>query len=387
MTRRERPRIVLAVHKVDQTGGMERVCAELIRRASERFRFTVIASYVEPEISELVEWRRIPVPRKPAPALFLTYYALAGRTLGREPADLRHAVGALVPNRVDLSTVHFCHSGYLGTTGRKTPPNTSLMRRANTSVHRTISVAAERWTYGKGRARVLAGVSEGIARELRAIYPDADVRVTPNGVDSGKFRPDAQARQRIREALGISHRSYVALFVGGDWARKGLDVAIRAIAALPRELDPRLIVVGKGDRRRHTAVAAAARVEDRVHFVGPSTTPEDYYAAADVFVLPTIYEAAPLVVLEAAASGLPIVATRVNGVEEFLERGAGVSVERTVSSVGAALAKLARNPRERTTLAKRGRARAHELSWEASAQSTCKIYEELLDAKRLGHRP
>ena len=381
MQRNERPTIALAAHRVDQAGGMERVCAELILRASDRFRFVVIAGYVEPDVRRLVEWRRIAIPRKPVPALFLTYYALAARALRRERADLRHAVGALVPNRVDLATVHFCHAGYVHRTGRKTPNDGSAARRANTWAHRTISIAAERWTYGGPRATVLAAVSEGVASELRTAYPGSDIRVTPNGVDGERFKPHADVRRETRKLIGIPSSSYVALFVGGDWARKGLDIAIRAIASVPREHDPRLIVVGEGDRRDQLAVALSAGVADRIHFIGVSTRPEDYYAAADVFVFPTIYEAAPLVVLEAAASGLPIIATPVNGVEEFVERGAGTPVERSAASVGAALAELAGYPSKRAALARRARELAVALSWEASVRSTVDIYDELLDAK------
>ena len=382
VTKRDRPIIALAAHRVDGTGGMERVCAELIRRAADRYRFVLISADVDPELREVVEWRRISMPRRPASALYLTYYARAALALKREEAHLRHAVGALVPNRVDLATVHFCHAGYLQRTGRKTPPDAAPARKANTWLHRTISIAAERRTYGNRRAAVLAAVSEGVARELRAAYPEADVRITPNGVDSQRFKPDARVRSRMREALGLPPSSFVALFVGGDWARKGLDPAIRAIAAMSEDLDPRLLVVGEGDRGRFAALAASVGAAERIQFVGSVESPAEYFSAADVFVFPTVYEAAPLVVLEAAASGLPIIAPPVNGVEEFVaDRVAGIPVERTAESVGAALARLAATPRERAVLGVRARRLASRFSWEASVAATCEIYDELLDAK------
>ena len=249
VTKRDRPIIALAARRVDGTGGMERVCAELIRRAADRYRFVLISADVDPELREVVEWRRISMPRRPASALYLTYYARAALALKHEEAHLRHAVGALVPNRVDLATVHFCHAGYLQRTGRKTPPDAPPARRANTWLHRTISIAAERRTYGNRRAAVLAAVSEGVARELRAAYPEADVRITPNGVDSQRFKPDARVRSRMREALGLPPSSFVALFVGGDWARKGLDPAIRAIAAMSEDSRSPLARRGRGRPR------------------------------------------------------------------------------------------------------------------------------------------
>jgi UDP-glucose:(heptosyl)LPS alpha-1,3-glucosyltransferase len=361
---------------------MERVCAELVRRAADRYRFVLISADVDPELREIVEWRRISMPRRPASALYLTYYARAALTLNREEADLRHAVGALVPNRFDLATVHHCHAGYLQRTGRKTPPDAPPTRKANTWLHRTISIAAERWTYGNRRAGVLAAVSEGVARELRVAYPGVDVRITPNGVDSQRFKPDARVRSRTRAALGIPSTSFVALFVGGDWAHKGVDPAIRGIAAMSEDLDPRLLVVGDGDRGRFAGLAASLGAAERVRFVGSVKNPVEYFAAADVFVFPTMYEAAPLVVLEAAASGLPIVAPPVNGVEEFVvDHVAGVPVEPTAESVGAALVRLAATPRERAVLGGRARRLACRYSWEASAAATCEIYDELLDVK------
>ena len=100
-------------------------------------------------------------------------------------------------------------------------------------------------------------------------------------------------------------------------------------------------MVGSGDQARIESLARRLDVEDRIRFFGPRTDGERFYGAADVFCLPSLYEAFPLVGLEAAAAGLPLVATRVSGIEDLVVHGeSGLLVERTDEAVGDALIRL-----------------------------------------------
>src|SRR5205823_427201 len=98
------------------------------------------------------------------------------------------------------------------------------------------------------------------------------------------------------------------------WQGKGLAVAIEGVV---EATGWQLVVVGAGDEPRFRHLSARLGGADRVTFVGATTVPGRYYAAADAFVLPTAYEAFPLVALEAFATGVPGLVTRVNGVEDF----------------------------------------------------------------------
>ena len=126
----------MVAHRVDDSGGMERVHAELVRRLLDRYRFTIVASNVADDLRGRVDWLRVPLPAKPIPLRFLLFYGLGALQLRRVRADLVHVCGALVPNRADVASVHFCHAGFVAASGRLAPEGSTFPRRLNTSLLR-----------------------------------------------------------------------------------------------------------------------------------------------------------------------------------------------------------------------------------------------------------
>jgi glycosyltransferase involved in cell wall biosynthesis len=374
-------RVALVAHGIHDRGGMERAFAELVRRASGDVDLLVVAAELDEELRALVEWERVRVPMRPASLRFTVFAVRAGLRLRRLEADLVHTLGAIVPNRADLAAVHFCHAGFRAATGRARSESASPLRRLNIALARRLALGAERWCYRPPRLRLFGAVSPGLVRELGRHYPGIPAVLTPNGVDAERFAPSAAARSELREQEGVSADEVVVLFVGGDWARKGLAVAIEAVAAARSEVPLRLWIVGRGDETRLGALAKRVGVADRVRFFGARADTERFFQAADVFVLPTLYETFSLVAHEAAAAGLPIVATRVSGVDELVGDEAGLLVERTPESVGEALARLAADPELRSRLGAEGRRRALRFGWEQAAASILAAYERLLGAE------
>lgn len=367
-----RPTVALVAHAVHDHGGMERAFAELVRRGHDRCRFVVFSAELEPELRPLVEWRRIRVPMRPIPLKNVAFALVAGLRLSRARVDLVHTMGALVPNRSDFATVQFCVAGFRGKVRRLAPADSPPVRRLNTGLARRIGLWLERWCYRPGRVRALGAVSPGVADELRSHYPGLAVAVTPNGVDLSRFRPDEHERARLRREEGVEADELVAVFVAGGWDHKGLGIAIEALAE-PGAGRIRLWVVGRGPEARFRAVAATKGVAERVRFFGARTDVERFLQAADVFVLPTLYESFSLVAYEAAAAGLPVVATQVNGIEDL----PGLVVERTAPDVGAALARLAEEPELRRNLGAAGRRHAQSYGWERSVESVLGEYARL----------
>jgi UDP-glucose:(heptosyl)LPS alpha-1,3-glucosyltransferase len=379
-----RPTVALIAHGVHDQGGMERACAELLRRGSDQYRFVVYSSELDPRLRDFATWKRIIVPSRPIPLKFVSFFVSAGVRLLRSSADLSQSVGAIVPNRVDVATVPFCHAAFRARTGSLAPPGRTLLRRVNTTVAHSLALVVERLSYRQGRVLRLAAVSHGVLRELHAHYPRVPTRLAPNGVDVERFRPDPPARRRIRVAERIGPRDVVALFVGGDWDHKGLAIAIGAIAQASEgaQATSRLWVVGRGDERRFRAIAQRHGVDEQVRFFGVRDDPERFYQAADIFVLPTLYETFSLAAFEAAASGLPVVAPAVSGIHELIgDDEAGIVVDRTAKSVGAALARLAADPELRAQMGAEGRRRASEYTWERSVDSMLEVYRELLSER------
>ncbi|MEK6531575.1 MAG: glycosyltransferase family 4 protein, partial [Deltaproteobacteria bacterium] len=130
------------------------------------------------------------------------------------------------------------------------------------------------------------------------------------------------------------------LFVGSGFERKGLKFLINAIAAIKDMSDIRLIVVGKGSQKRYLRQAEELGVKGRVVFKGPQKDTLSYYAAADIFCLPSIYEPFSNACLEAMASGLPVVASEATGASEIIrhcESGAVVKDPADTDELGNAL--------------------------------------------------
>ncbi|HET7572560.1 MAG TPA: glycosyltransferase family 4 protein [Gaiellaceae bacterium] len=371
--------IVLVAHDVHDRGGMERAFFELVARTAGERRFVVVARELDPRLRPLVEWRRIRTPARPFPLKFLLFALLAGIELRRVRGSLVHTLGAIVPNRADLATVQFCHAGFRAATGGLAPADAPPLRRLNTAISRAAALAFERWCYRPRRLRRFAAVSRGVAAELARHYGRVPATITPNGVELDRYAPDPATRAAVRGELGAREDELVVLFVAGDWDRKGLGVAIDGVAAAARETASPLAlwVVGRGDtaRFRRRAEAAGARVE----LLGPRDDAERYFRAADVFLLPTLYETFSLVAHEAAAAGLPVVATRVSGIDELVgDDEAGLLVERDPAAVADALVRLG-DPELRRRLGEEAARRAANYSWERSVEAVRRTYRDLLE--------
>jgi glycosyltransferase involved in cell wall biosynthesis len=384
MTELSTRRLVLVAENLDGRGGMDRVHADLIKSLSHKWDITVVSATLPLELRELVEWHRVPLPRRPAPLRYSCFFVLGGWRL-RSLRGLVHVAGAVVPNRADIASVHLCHAGLFEVTGRLAPANAPLPRRLNTTVNRFLALAGERWCYRPTRLRRFHAVSNGVADELRTHYPGIPITVIPNAVDTDRFQPDRIVRARIRSEQGITDDTVVALFVAADWDHKGLDIAIDGVALASKECDYlELWVVGSGDQSRFTDRAAMAGIRTRVRFFGWQADPSSFYKASDIFVLPSRYEADPLVALEAAACSLPVVATAVNGVVELLGDGqAGMIIERDRDDLARALAALAVSAELRRSLGAEGRKRVQSRGgWDQVADRLGQQLEELVAASR-----
>lgn len=173
---------------------------------------------------------------------------------------------------------------------------------------------------------LVLALSQMVARDYEHYHhvPRQRIRLVYNGVDTQRFSPDhrAENRQHTRARLGVADDEVLFLFVGHDFARKGLATAIRALGHLRADRRPvRLIVVGGKPIGPYKRLAARCGVRSQVMFAGSVADPIPYYAAADAYLLPTFYDPCSLGVLEAAASGLPSVTTPFNGAGELLTDG------------------------------------------------------------------
>jgi UDP-glucose:(heptosyl)LPS alpha-1,3-glucosyltransferase len=227
--------------------------------------------------------------------------------------------------------------------------------------------------------------SRFVADELVRRYRIAAERlvVIPNGVDLERFHPARREidRPALRSMLGGD--APVWLFLGSGWRRKGLDTALRALAAAgPR--DAVLWVAGRDDPAPWQAMATRLGVGERVRFLGHRDDPERLCASADALLLPTRYESFGLACLEAAASGLPVLTSAAAGAAEVLGEG-GLVVRDPEDAAGfaAALAILA-EPAQRQARGREARRAAEALGWESHVAALRGLYARVAERKGAG---
>ncbi len=194
--------------------------------------------------------------------------------------------------------------------------------------------------------------------------------MAPNGVDHERFRPDptGQRRDRIRRELGLDRDDFVALFMGGLWFEKGLPSVLEALALTDHP--SHLVVVGSGDADRFGEMARVSGVEARIHFVPHVTDPEAWYNMADCLVHAPAVEPFGLVMVEAAACGLPLLTTRAGVALDLIEDGiSGFFIERDdPAGIARGLDRLAADPELRRGMSEELRNRSLQFDWDRQAE-------------------
>ena len=198
--------------------------------------------------------------------------------------------------------------------------------RSLSSKHQDLLRLEQSLFSGSNAKRVIAG-SQMVKDEIINLYgyPADKIDIVRNGVPLKKFRFDPELREKSREELNLKPDQIALLFAGSGWERKGLLFAIEA-AALRGDRKMRLLVAGRGNARLYKTRRLRFWSEEPVQFLGEVADMLRVYAAADIFILPTIYDPFSNACLEALACGLPVITTRSNGFSEIIENGVHGSI-------------------------------------------------------------
>lgn len=220
-----------------------------------------------------------------------------------------------------------CHREWLALRARSYPWWRRMML-AFSPIHMTLLFLEEEM-FKSARLKKVVANSRMVKDDIIRHYglPEDRICVIYNGIDPARCAAiDGDTRRGIRESLRVPPDAFVILFVGSGFERKGLMTLIRALGLLKEKGDIRLVVAGKGRRGPYLREAARRGVAGRVTFAGPVKDATEFYGAADIFVLPSIYEPFSNSCLEAMASGLPVVTTASNGASEIITDGVNGAV-------------------------------------------------------------
>jgi len=223
------------------------------------------------------------------------------------------------------------------------------------------------------RASLIAANSNGLCQLARQFMPNLDIAVIPNGIDIQVYHPDPS--KTIGKPIGL-------LSVGRLISRKQIDWLIEGVGLAAKEgLDVRLNIVGEGNLLAELQKKAAdLNVSDRVVFmglVGRQKMP-DVYRANDIFVMASQHEGMSNAMLEAIASGLPVITTPCEGVQELIGDNGMIVNHPDLQEFVAAIKALVTDPQKYQAMSKAGRRIAETFSWSAVADNYIQYYKKLL---------
>ena len=242
------------------------------------------------------------------------------------------------------------------------------------------------------RAALIHALTEAEEAQVRAVGVQTPVAVVPNGIDIEPYAR-LEGRTAFRQRHGIPEGARVALFLGRLHRKKGLDILAEAFGEIAsrspnRSAEPFLVVAGPdeaGLADEMRTILQRHGVVDSARFTGMLTGNDrlSALAAADLFVLPSYSEGFSMTVLEAMASGLPVIVSRQCYFPEVAIQGAGLVVESEVSPLRDALSRLLGDPGAGVAFGEAGRALVGKrYTWDAVASEMTEIYEAALGNTR-----
>jgi glycosyltransferase involved in cell wall biosynthesis len=308
--------------------------------------------------------------------------------------DIIHSNLPLVPSfavpkdsaKAIVCTVHSTWKGEAIVTKRDNPkvlnPNEKLMLRFNFVLR----------SYEKRlmkRSDALIAVSKYTVNELMELYGinRNKIHVIYNGVDIERFKPRSNRIELCRE-FGLDPDKKVVLFVGRLYHRKGLETLLKSATLVLKEFsNVKFVISGTGFKQKEESLRNLAKelnIEDHVTFLG--YVPDDklplLYSASDIFVLPAIYENFPFAILEAQATGLPVISTNVGGIPEFLvDNQNGFLIEhRDPTQLTQKVLTLLQNPKLAKEMGDCGRKLIEEnFDWRLITSQVIDLYHNLLE--------
>ncbi len=371
-------KLCIVTHKVAIGDGQGRVNYEVAWEAIRRgHHVTLVASSVDLALQQhsQVDW--IPIPVKGYPLQLVGEIAFSTQTAlwlnkHQKEFDLIKLNGGITSAKGDVNAVHFVHSSWL-----RSPVNLSVRNLSLRSIyHRFYTALNADWEKKAfDRAKVVVAVSEKVAQELIAIgVPRDRIRVILNGIDLQEFAPGIVDRQK----WGLPAEVPLALFAGDiRTPRKNLDTVLHSLVQVPQL---HLAVVGGTAGSPYPELARSLNLENRVHFLGFRQDVPDLMKAADFLVFPSRYEPFGLVVLEAMATGIPVITAATTGAAQLVTPDCGIVLPDSddTQALAEALNQLVKCDRQqRQQMGQVARAIAEQHSWANMAHNYVNLFEEL----------
>jgi glycogen(starch) synthase len=234
------------------------------------------------------------------------------------------------------------------------------------------------------RADRIIAVSQFTKQDIINVYgiPESRIEVIYHGARPENYMLPEEAKLRFRSTLGIESQPMI-LFVGRLVPRKGVDILLRALPRVIKEINVKLVLAGSGNQRDYQQLVQTLGISDKVIFLGhvPDDTLSLLYSSCDLFVLPSRLEGLGIVVLEAMAAGKPIIATNAGGIPELIESGQnGILIDTGEDEeLASAIIKVLSDKSLAKAIGENNREKVREhYSWEVAARKAEHLYSDLI---------
>ncbi len=332
----------------------------------------------------------IPVARFPRSLRILSFRYNAARLLRRYDFDIVHGVAE--SSEVNVLNPHggvepaYLKQEFASISNPVYYVYKTLKRYL--SIRHYLETGLQRSLYrGTTLKRVIA-ISSMIKRDIVQYYhfPEDRIAVVFNSVDLDRFHPRNRDlyRKAKRTELGVGDETILLLFAGNNFRLKGVRTLITALGLLLGRFpgqDLQVLIAGRGHAGKYRRLARRLGIENKVLFAGAVTGMEQWYGAADIYVHPTFYDSCSLTVLEALASGLPVITTRHNGAAEAIQNeAAGIVINNPADAteLADAISKYL-DPNQRAGALPASRACMEQYSPERNLAETLAVYRKVAE--------
>lgn len=368
--------MLLVAHRFQRNDGQGRVNYEVVKALlAQGYQLTLLTAHCEKDIEQHPGARIVRLHNDRFPTQLLRNIVFANQSARwirkhRHEFDLVQGNGFITWAPCDIITAHFVHTAWAKNEhypfGRSLRPY-NLYQRAFTA----LNARWERKTFLQ--AKQIIAVSEVVAEDIAALgVPAERIEVIYNGVDTTEFVPGPEERASFQLPGGLP----MAVFVGDIKSpRKNLETLLRAAALIP---ELHLAIAGDVQGSSAPERAQALGLKDRAHFLGKTRRVPALMRSVDFFVFPSRYEAHPLVVLEAMASGLPTVISRnIESARSFKDTVVVLQEAESAEELAGLIRELIASPNKRKQLGAAARERALALEWSRTTQAYQNVYERL----------
>jgi len=390
-------RIAVVSPFIDKRHGTERRIAEWITRLPQNYEIHIYSQRVEDVDLDRMRWHRI--PRIPGPHLLNFLWWLAANHLWRWwdvhvrgfRHDLVYTAGTNCWN-ADLISVHIVFAEFVRQAESELQFRRNPVRFWPRLLHRwlyyRLVIFLERQMYTNSKTGLIL-IAKKTAEDLRRHYGiEQLLPVVYIGLDHKIFNRELRLRNRreVRIQLGFGEDQFVLLLVGNDWKKKGLVALIEALALL-KDLPVALAVAGKDDAAPYENRIRELGLAGKVSFLPPRGDVQWYYAAADVYVGPSLEDTFAQPPAEAMACGLPVITTATNGTAEIMTDGVdGLILDdpNDVAGLAYRIRMLYEDPQLRARMAEQAAITASQYTWDRNGVEMRAIFAGAI--KRKGMR-